>query len=190
MKKTDLIHTTVLIVAVLCAYSALQHLLTGLSYTLYSSDLFNRNISAFIYPELIQAFVLAIACIIMVRNGRKIADNLSGSRLNQKEEETDAVPGDSIEWQLDRHNIIFVLFIGIGLFTLIQYIPALLNELISRFREKAGALDLMKPAGRDYLILDLLRVTIGAFLIYAAPTLTNHIDSTIAARLRGTSKSA
>ena len=82
------------------------------------------------------------------------------------------------------------LFIGLGLYTLIQYIPLLLNQLISQFRDKVGegALNLTKPPERDYLILYLIRVTAGAVLIYAAPALTNYIEKVLSTRLQSESK--
>jgi hypothetical protein len=45
-----------------------------------------------------------------------------------------------------------------------------------------------QPA-RNYLILELLRVTLGCFLIYAAPSLANMIEKNIAVRLDGRSQS-
>jgi CRISPR/Cas system-associated protein Cas7 (RAMP superfamily) len=85
---------------------------------------------------------------------------------------------------LDRSNIILVLIIGMGLYTLIQSIPFALNDLYEIFRDKIAA-EFVKEERpkRGILAVELLRVTIGAFLIYAAPSLTKFINKNIAVRL-------
>jgi hypothetical protein len=90
---------------------------------------------------------------------------------------------------LDRRNIVFALIIGIGLYTLIQAAPYVIVHLFELFRNKVGP-DMFRQGspGKTNLIVQLLQVTIGAFLVYAAPTLTNFIDKTIAVRLDGESQ--
>jgi hypothetical protein len=204
MKKIDLLHTTVLIVAILCGYSGILTLLGILNAVIYMSDIFydkSGTTGAFIVPSIIQAGIYALICIILIKNGKRIANYLVGNERPEFEEfpdETDSgdthprpaattvtEDPDTLEWHLDRRGILFALFIGIGLYTFIQYIPPFLNGLIMEFRGlgSAGAIELIRPAHRDPLLLDGLRITIGALLIYAAPTLTNYIEKTIAARL-------
>jgi hypothetical protein len=213
MKKIDLLHTTVLIVAILCGYSALQELLSILNVSFYYSDVFVSAGRTTIMPALFQTALYTIACIILVRNSKRIATYLLGNERPEfdefLEDETAASAGapaspapqtqtseaeypDNLEWHLNRRNILFALFIGLGMYTLIQYIPALLNDLVSLFKGEvgSGALDLVRPRQRDHPILDLLHLTIGALLIYAAPTLTNYIEKTIAIRLLNDPKSS
>src|ERR1700733_2715555 len=105
MKKVDLLQTTILIVAILAGYDAVQNLISLLSYTAYGNDLYRlQSISPIIY-NLLMLVLHAIACVILIRNARKYASSI----LSDEEETSwEAVA----EWQLDRRNIIFVLFIG------------------------------------------------------------------------------
>jgi|GEM_PF-995010 hypothetical protein len=208
MKKIDLLHTTVLIVAILCGYSALQTLLGILNFTVYYTESLYDRSGAAILPTFLQAAAYAIACIILVRNSKRIATSLLGNDRPEYEEflegdetgstheaspapapSTDENP-DDLQWHLDRKTVLFSLFIGLGLYTLIQYIPLVLNQLISQFKDKVGegALNLARPAQRDYLVLYLIRLTAGAVLIYAAPALTNYIEKTLSTRLQSESK--
>jgi hypothetical protein len=204
MKKIDLLHTTVLIIAILCGYSALRAFLAILNVSIYYSDLFYSMSRSPILPTFIQAVVYLIACILLVRNSKRIATYLLGNDRPDFEEflaadddaTTDPAPPataitdpDAIEWHLDRRNIIFVFFIGIGLYTMIQNIPMALDALYTYFKNEVDARHLTNsPVRRDDLIYDLLSITIGALLIYAAPTLTNFIERTIAPRLDSGSK--
>jgi hypothetical protein len=205
MKKIDLIHTAVLIIAILCGYSALQQLLTLLSASLYLSDIFEATsgMGAVVSLALLQAALYTIACILLVRNGRRIAAYLlrnhhppvpsqvidpESSAVEAGGAETSATENpDAHVWYFDRRDILFVLFIGIGLYTLILHIPVLLNELIDLFRNqvKRESMGFAIPSKKEDVLLNLLRVTIGTLLIYAAPTLTNYIEKTIASRLNG-----
>ena len=119
----------------------------------------------------------ALASIILIRNGRRFAELIM---------KTD--PEGSWEqpayWDLDRRNVIFVVFIGTGLYTLIADVPSLLVHLYQLFAEKVSpALLRSTEVNKNTLASDLLRITIGALLIYASPTLTNFIEKTIAVRL-------
>lgn len=215
MKKFDIVHTTILIVAILCGYSALQQLLGILSAVFYASDIFysRSGIGSIALPALISTCTYVIAGTILVKNSKRIANFLMGSEKQEYEEFLDdATPDEHVpqpaettdptalvapetpgaaEWRLDRRSILFAMFIGLGLYTMIEYIPALLNSLFAQFRHEvaSGAMDLIRPArSKDSILLELLRVTIGAFLIYSAPNLTNFIEKTIAARLHNALK--
>jgi hypothetical protein len=208
MKKIDLLHTTILIIAILCGYSALEQLLSLLSASFYISDIFvaTSGMGTVVSVALLQAALDTIACILLVRNGRRIAAYLLrkhqppvSPQVTDPESSAAEAAGaeisatddpDALQRNFDRRDILFVLFIGIGLYTLILYVPALLNELISVFRNqvKRDSMGFAIPPGKDDVLLNLLRVTVGALLIYAAPTLTNFIERTIAPRLDSGSK--
>jgi len=184
MKKFDLVHTTILIVAILCGYSALRMVLDMLTGLLYITSIYGPSPFTFISVSLIQAAVFSIACFILIRNGRAYATALL--RIDPVEESSE---DDAVEWQLDQRNILFVLFIGLGLYSLIQAIPPVLTQAYSLFKDKIST-DFTKTPARDSIAIDLLRIVIGALLIYAAPTLTNFIDKTIAIRLDSGSQSS
>jgi hypothetical protein len=184
MKKVDLLQTTILIVAILAGYDAVQNLISLLSYMAYGNDLYRlQSISPIIY-NLLMVVLHAIACVILLRNARKYA-----TAILSDEEETSWEA--AAEWQLDRRNIIFVLFIGMGLYTLIQAIPYAIDHFLEFFTSKVSR-DPMQPqsARKNLLLVELLRTTIGGFLIYAAPSLTNYIDKKIAVRLDSGSQSS
>jgi hypothetical protein len=183
MNKTDLIHTTILIVGILCGYSALQSALYFLTSLTYSVDLYHLQGIASPLENLIPVALYSIACAILIRNGRKYATTL----LNKDE---DSFAEEAVEWQLDRRNIIFILFIGMGLYTLILAVPFVISDFFDLFKDKVGASALITPAKKNYLVTELLRTTIGIFLIYAAPSFTNYIDKTIAVRLDSGSQSS
>ena len=183
MKKIDLIHTTILIVAILCGYSALQQLLFLISSFSFVSDLYYGKPTNIIFPNLFQAALFSVACLILIRNGKKLAVALL------PEDPTDASAEDAAGWQLDRRNMLFVLFIGLGLYTLIQNIPPLLSDFFNLFKDQVRADLLKRQPYRDYLAIDLLRTTVGAILLYAAAPLANFNDNKAAVRLDSTSKS-
>jgi hypothetical protein len=179
MKKIDLIHTTVLIVGILAGFSAIEYIFYFLSSLVYAGDAYylrNPAASRMLY-YLVMAILFSVACIVLVRNARKYA-------LFLLKDEPEASWEDDSQWQLDRKNILLVLFIGIGLYTLIQSTPYALNDLFELFRNKISADPLKdsmhKSAG---LAIELLRVTIGAFLVYAAPALTRSLEKNISGRL-------
>jgi hypothetical protein len=184
MKKFDLVHTTILIVAILCGYSALRLVLEMLSGLFFITSMYGPSTFTFFFASLIQAAVFLIACIILIRNGRTYAAALL--RIDSAEKPSG---DDAVEWQLDRRNILFVLFIGLGLYSLIEAIPPVLTQAYSLFQAKIST-DFAKTPARDSIAIDLLRIAIGALLIYAAPTLTNFIDKTIAVRLDSGSQSS
>lgn len=187
MKKIDLIHTTILIVALLNAYSAVEYFMLFISSLFSGFDLYHWQIPDAAISSLIIMGAFFGACVLLVKNGRKYA-----AALLPNEEE--ASWDNATEWQLDRRNIIFVLFIGMGLYTLIQAIPYAIDHLFELFTSKVSSgfnSRLEKNGSREteLLLIELLRTTVGALLIYAAPTLTNYIDKTIAVRLGSGSQS-
>ena len=184
MKKFDLVHSTILIVAILCGYSALRLVLEMLSTLFYITGTYGPSPFTFLSISLIQAALFFIACIILIRNGRAYTTALL--RIGSAEQPSE---DDAVEWQLDRRNILFVLFIGLGLYTLIQAIPPVVTQAYSLFKDKIST-DFTKTPARDSFAVDLLRIVIAALLIYAAPSLTNFIDKTIAVRLDADQKAA
>src|SRR5580704_12909499 len=110
MKKIDLIHTTILIVALLNAYSALEYFMGFITSLFSGVDLYHWQIPDAAISNLIVAGVFFGACVLLVKNGRKYA-----AALLPNEEE--ASWDNATEWQLDRRNILFVFFIGMGLYT-------------------------------------------------------------------------
>lgn len=174
MKKIDLIHTAILIVAILAGYMAIQSIISALSFiTFYHGDRLSDQLA---YLS-IACLGPVIVCLVLIRNGRRLAE------LMLKDEPEGSWEQASY-WDLDRRNIIFVLFIGIGLYIMIQAIPNLLIDLYQLFAEKVSPVLLRTMnVNKDTLVIELLRITIGTFLIYASPTLTNFIESTIAVRL-------
>lgn len=181
MKKIDLIHTAILVVALLSGYSALHYLFYLLSSLAYIGDAYyaTRQFTERSVYDLIMIVLFSTACVTLVRNGRKYAGLLL-------KDEPEGSWEDASKWDLDRRNIILVLFIGMGLYTLIQAIPYVISDFYDIF-SKTVAADLLKQEStkKDSLIVELLRATIGAFLIYSAPNLTNFIENTIAVRQKG-----
>ena len=177
MKKFDLIHTTVLIVAVLAGYTALQYIITAISAVTFSST--------YRYPTsnrldetigfLVIAALFASIAFLLIRNGRKCADMIL---KYDPETEFDDAP----EFDLDRSNLLFVLFIGLGLYVVIQALPQALYNSWLLFSTKISPANSDAPVSGSKIALELLQVTIGALLIYAAPNLTNFIENNIAAR--------
>lgn len=179
MKKIDLVHTTILIVAILAGYSALEYIFYLLSNIASAGEFYYLRGQSWgkLTYYLVMAVLFAATAVILVRNGRKYA----GAILR---DEPEGSWEDAAQLQLDRSNIILVLIIGMGLYTLIQSIPYALNHLYEIFKDKVGS-ELLKDENPDrgILAVEILRVTIGAFLIYAAPALTNFINKNIAVRL-------
>jgi hypothetical protein len=176
MKKIDLVHTTILIVAILAGYQSIQYVIGLLSAVAFAAeaDMFRRATSQFVYT-MILAISFAVLCVILVKNGRKYATLLL-------KDDPEASWEDAPKWDLDRRNILFALLIGIGLYSLMQTIPNLLNDFYTVFSDKVGS-NMEASSRKDALIIELLKSLIGFLLIYTAPTLTNIIEKTIAVRL-------
>ncbi|HEV3411767.1 MAG TPA: hypothetical protein VG101_04770 [Puia sp.] len=62
MKKFDLLHTTVLIIAILCGYSALLAALAMLNTSFYISDIFyaRSGVGTALLPAFVQAGIYAV----------------------------------------------------------------------------------------------------------------------------------
>jgi hypothetical protein len=69
MKKADLLHTTILILAILAGYSAMQGVLYFLTYVTYAAD--STASTGLLLYQLFPALLFAVACILLIRNGRK-----------------------------------------------------------------------------------------------------------------------
>jgi hypothetical protein len=177
MKKFDLIHTTVLIVAILAGYSALQYIITAISVATFSHSYsnLNRNRLDEAIGFLVVAALFAAITFILIKNGRKCADLIL---KYDPETEFDDAP----KFDLDRNNLLFVLFIGAGLYTMIEALPHALNNIWLLFSTKISPANSNALVDGNRIALELLQVTIGALLIYAAPNLTNFIENKIAAR--------
>jgi hypothetical protein len=193
MKKIDLLHTTVLIIAIICGYSALAEFLSILGASVYFSEIFTSGYGSggggVVVPILGHAVVYAIVCIVMVRNSKRIATWLLGNDRPEYEEfleesgsgKTSAEEAKDVEAVTARSSAAVTTVAGIDAGGAEN--P---DEIITQFRTKVaeGSLNFGKLSeGRDHLLLDLLRVTISTLVIYAAPTLTNLIDRTLASRL-------
>ncbi|GGA91964.1 hypothetical protein [Puia dinghuensis] len=183
MKKADLVHLTLLIVAILSGYTAVDYLISVLSMVAYLGEPLSQFTTRAAYLFL-YAFLHACVCIALIANGRKYAAMIL-------RDEPEGSWEDAARWDLDRRNMLFVLFIGIGLYMLIMYGAYAISDCYQLFAEKVnsnGALGLndsrpVKPHTVN-IAIDLLRLTFGAGLVYASPTLTNFIEKKIAIRLQ------
>ncbi len=167
MKKIDLIHTTILITAILAGYSAMEYLFylgANLVYSISPYFSFER-----MFYDLLMVVLFSIACAVLVKNGRKYAGLIL-------KDDPEGSWDEAARLQLDRRNLLLVLFIGLGMYTLIQYLPYVLNDLFQLYRDKVSyGLDKESNSKKTPLVIEFLRATLGAFLIYAAPALTDFI---------------
>src|ERR1700754_3976576 len=171
MKKLDLIHTTVLIVAIFAGYAALQYFISFLSSLAYVLEVYYMDtqlIERFLYNLILIASFSAV-CILLIKNGRRYT-----TTLLKYDPEMDW--DNEILWQLDRKTMIFVVFIGIGLYMLVHSIPYTISYFIDLFRSKVGGEPGKEATARSGFIIQLLQVSLSIFLIYSAPTLTNFIE--------------
>lgn len=183
MKKVDLIHTTVLIVAILNGYSALQYVLSAITAATFTSTFYpSRNRLDETIGFLIIAAFFAVIAFVLIKNGRLYADLIL---KYDPEKESDDAP----KFDLDRSHLLFVLFIGTGLYVMIQALPHALYNTWLLFSTKVSPANSEAPVGGNKIAVELLQVTIGALLIYAAPNLTNFIEKNIAARLNSDARS-
>ena len=176
MKKIDIIQTTILVIAILNAYTLVEFLLSTLS-----------SISLAFYPysggvgDVIVKLIITLAVIggvyLLIRYSRRIA-----LWLLKADPEGDT-QGEA-RWNVDRRTLVFALFIGIGLFMFSDATVYAIRDFYDLFKEKVASHTIMAPPKTNYLVLELLRVTIGALLIYASPTLTDFIEKKIAVRMK------
>jgi hypothetical protein len=187
MKKIDLLHTTILIMALLCGYSALQAIVTFLMVIGEATE-FRAPGSTWwstLLGYLVEILAFIAAMIILVRNGHRYAGRLAGDREVDQSAASPAL-------QADRADILFVLFVGMGLYTVIQALPYALQHLFELFQSKASAFPEESEgylrSAKHYLIYEILRVTIGIALTYGAANLTNVVENSIAHRLKSNPK--
>jgi hypothetical protein len=184
MKKFDLVHSTILIVAILTGYTAFESILYLFSSIAYSTDsvyVQHQLPETFLYSLLV-TLTFSVICVILVRNARKYAAMLL-------KDEPEAGREDLARLPLDQRNLLLVLFIGMGLYSLIQYLPYVIRDSIDFFQQKINAEQLrVRIPNKGTLVVELLRVTIGAFLLYAAPTLADFTIKHIAGRLKSESE--
>jgi|SRR6185437_10343217 len=170
MKKSDLIHVTVLIAAILLGYSALECLLGTLSMLTRRA-----NISAdSIEYQLVLAALFALASGLLIRYSRQL------TRVLLKDEPANV---ESSRWELDRRNILFVLFIGLGLYICIQAIAYCAGDFFDVFSNQINPDVYKRVTIRNGVLIQFLRALMGFLLIYGAPNLTNLIERTIAHKL-------
>lgn len=177
MKKFDLVHTTILIVAILSGYASLQYLVSILSTIAYSINPVNPLYSQINYFSIISNNFLmgaldAIIAIILIRNSRKYAGLILKDEAGE----------ETHQLGLDRQNIILALFIGMGLYMLIQAIPQVLSDAYRLFSRKIDPTSIPEQTPPGTIAVLLLKVVIGAFLIYAAPSFARSIEKNIAPR--------
>ncbi len=180
MKKADLVQTTIIIIALMTGYSALGHVVGLLSMVSYIGDLYymrDMAVQNTVY-EFLMAVVFTAACLFLIKNSRKYAALIL-------KDEPEGSWEDTARLQLDRQHVIFVLLIGMGLHTLIQSLPYLVSDLFDLYRNKVTDIEQykVKKTGTATLVVELLRITLGMFLIYAAPAITHFINQRIAARM-------
>jgi small-conductance mechanosensitive channel len=179
MKKIDLIHTTILIVAILAGYSAISNAVSLVAMLAYmpASTYARDNVGSEVIIYLVIVALFAGISVILVRKGRNYA---SAILKNEPEGSAD----DPAQLVFSRQDIILVLLIGIGLYTLIQSIPYAITDLATMFKDKVANQFTPEPKSQTKTIaIELLKITIGIFIIYAAPALTNFINRRIAAQL-------
>ncbi|HXB05527.1 MAG TPA: hypothetical protein VNW04_00380 [Puia sp.] len=176
MKKIDLLHLSILVIALLSGYSALEYLIEELDMIplmVGPVDTFSYRASFF----LVMALGHAVICIVFIVNGRKYAARILKDEMPQGSWE------DVSRWDLDRRSTLFVLFVGIGLYICIQSGASIGTDCFELFSAKVDYMASGRLARHNYLPNDLLRFTLGAGLVYAAPNLTNFIEKKIAVRL-------
>src|SRR5579872_3078728 len=106
MKKIDLLHTTILIMALLCGFSAIQTFVAFLGVIGAAPEIRDPGSTwwSTFMSYLIEILALIAAMIILVRNGRRYAGHLLG---NQERDQSEASP----TLQVDRSDTLFVLFV-------------------------------------------------------------------------------
>lgn len=178
MKKADLIHTTLLVVGILAGYNGLEYLVTTISDVAYLGIPYFHGSERFLY-DLILTLLYGAGSILLIRKGHRLTAAIMKEQGDASE--------DSSSWELDRRNILFVLFIGIGVYVVVQASAYAIGDVYDIFSNKISSGTNNRITIRNGVLIQLLRLTMGAFLIYASPTLTNFIEKNIAVRLeRGT----
>ena len=177
MKKIDIIQTTILVIAIMVGYSVVEFFLSLLAalpqiFSPYANGAGN------LATRLIVMMLAAIATYLLIRFSRRIAAWLL---KNDPDGDTEG----AARWDVDRRTLVFALIIGIGLYTMVYALAYAINDLIDFFNLKVAVTSgRPAPSRKDYLVLELLRLTIGAMLVYAAPNLSDFIEKTIAVRLK------
>lgn len=177
MKKSDLIHVTVLIAAILLGYTALECLLGLLSLLTRWED----TSSGTVIYELVLTALFSLASVLLIRYSRQV----TGVILKDEP----ANPEGS-RWELDRRNILFVLFIGLGIFICIQAIAYGIGDFFDVYSNQVNPGAYKRVSIRNGLLIQSLRALMGFLLIYGAPNFTNLIERTIAHKLHNGSQSS
>lgn len=170
MRKFDLVHTAVIIIGLVMGYAAVSKFLGVLLDISYSSPLPGARGGDLAFYDLIIAILFAVACIILIKRGRYYTTLI----LKEEPEESDNEALSVMD--LDRTNLIFVFLVALGIYIISYYLPFLLVNLFELFQDKIGKANFGgQLPGKDRIAVDALAITIGAFLIYAAPALSRKI---------------
>lgn len=168
MKKSDLIHVTIKIVGILLGYSAISQLITLITMLGYLGgpySYFGIVISAFI-----TCITLSIACYLLLRNAWKY------TRLILKSE-PELFDEEALPITLNKEELIYTFIVGLGLYLMAQYIPNAIANAYKVYSDTVNrdALSVKSGNAKTDLIIELLRITVGAMLIYGARQLSEFI---------------
>jgi flagellar biosynthesis component FlhA len=182
MKKFDLIHVTILIVAILLGYNSIQLLIAALDSFVMAFNPGFPNLLNLLINNCMLAALYAVACYVLIRNARKYA----GLILKDDESEESILKDEesAARLHLELSHVLFAFFIGLGLYTIIESLPQALDGAYQLFSGKISPENSMtQQVSVSGILIHLLKIVVGAFLIYASPNLTNFIETNIAPRL-------
>lgn len=169
MKKGDVIQLAVIILALIIAINSLQYLvgsLIGLVYSVASTSLTFTVLIPTIISLLVTMLYIAICWQLLVKS-RSIADFIY--------EKTGI--GTSFKILSRPDDLLFILFIMLGFYFLLDELPVLIKAIVNAFKTKAAGTEYYeKPADWGMLFIRLLLPTI---LLMAARPIANYFSRNI-----------
>jgi hypothetical protein len=159
MRRVQLIQITILVVAIICGYKAVESLISTIIPLLFGFGSENQFFS-FVLRFLVLTGIYTAAFFVLIRFNRPIADYI------EREGRPDGISEDTpVALRVEQTNLFYVVLISLSLLTLIEVLPTIIMSIFQYFKNEIGRLG--TRADSDFKT-SALKLVIGVILLFAA----------------------
>lgn len=165
MKRSQLIEYGIITIGLIAGYKFLENAVSVIFQLAYafSEDLINRI--SLLLPVFILLAVYGLCFVILIRKSGPIATWLQGN-----------TPNDHVPVRLEAKTLLFVIIIGIMIFSIISHIPKIIYYLFESFKNEISSRNLFTEretaVRKDEFVLSSIQVIIAFLAIYFAKNIT------------------
>lgn len=161
MKRLDLVQLTFIIVGVISLYFCLGLLPQFIYYMIgwFGDGARGSYVMEFLIESILMVAFYLIFSIYIIKNSKRLAESLC-SKANLHGE---------IDLSLNKTEILYVVFIGIGIYGLIQNVPPMIKNIYQYFQGKNEMLEMeMKRPQKIDLLVQAMSIGLFFTLFYYA----------------------